>query len=1123
MGERRGTRIPVVRLVVGELVLFATFYFSGSILGTVPLAHFSAWLRQSAPQDAFTALVRLGGLVVSSWLLITTAVYVLGKLAGIRSLVRGSSWATLPVVRRVVDGVAAASILAATVAASTGIASAAPVRPAAHTRVMRAPVPKREKAEVPETTAPVVTSTAHVNRQVVGRHLPHPGVILHNVPLQPAAMPNPAAPSPANGFAGLAPGTKVVVVQPGDCLSVLAQRHLGSWQRYHEISALNMGHAQADGGSLQQEHWIYPQWTLVMPADAVGTLVVGSPAAGPAATPATSSAPAAAPAPAPAPAPVAAPAPALSPAVAPATGQAAAVASGPLIPPSVHNGVGRGPAVVTGPAASIRGQAPVAPAAHRTSSAAVSWIPVAELAGGGVALGAFLLLLGRLRTAQAARRKLGERAPRPTGEQALVELAARVASDESMVQFLDAGLRLLTVSLTAAGFVAPPIIGAEVHPDQLILILAEATDDIPEGFSAGQDATEWVLWYPETAAEFDELAAGVSDVVAALPSLVALGRDGNVTVLVNLEAVGVVTLGGDDTLASEVVASVAMELAGSPWSELCRVVLVGMGRPDGLGRAEPVELYRHLGDCLADLSAQAEEVRRAAADNEMGSLAELRIGAGMGDVGPVIVLCADEPDQEHLAELIALASDPTSGVAGVVVAPELAGDWALEIEEGRMDVGPLGRLVVPQRLSRAVLATMESGLAVAASDPEPAAVRADVDDADDEREDDWFAAAGGDEHGQVDAAEAEDEEDDESSEIDGGVDDLDGEPEDEEAPEQVPVGAGPVDPVVDEVFEALAGDDAGGVGRPPRRLTVVPSETPPIAELVMRIISELLPDVVQDPDLLVAVMGPEPLFYRLAGPDAGPIDFTGRNAALEAAVYVALHGEPVYATRVQEVVYPEQAARSQINLNSFQTTMSGARKRLGRDRENRPCLSFIKKGKFSMSPGTVTDWGLFKLLCLEADKPAPVQKKIRYLASALALLGAEGPFAQVLRQQDHQRKAVAAAKKRSEAKRWVWLEVEQVMAEMQAEIVDAASFLAQLLTDEGDNAGARLALRTGFKVTRTNKGLWSQAMDLAAADNNWVALELIREAWERVVETDVEPYGDFDSLRDHYQRLLQHA
>jgi hypothetical protein len=84
------------------------------------------------------------------------------------------------------------------------------------------------------------------------------------------------APSAANGFAGLTPGTKVVVVQPGQCLSVIAAEHLaGNWQTGDsEIHALNVGRIQPDGRALTDDHWIYPGWVLVMPDTAVNTLVV---------------------------------------------------------------------------------------------------------------------------------------------------------------------------------------------------------------------------------------------------------------------------------------------------------------------------------------------------------------------------------------------------------------------------------------------------------------------------------------------------------------------------------------------------------------------------------------------------------------------------------------------------------------------------------------------------------------------------------------------------------------------------------------------------------------------------------------------------------------------------------
>ena len=110
----------------------------------------------------------------------------------------------------------------------------------------------------------------------MGRHFPHPGQVDHLAPeAARIAEKVSEAPSEQNGFAGLPRGTKVVVVQPGDCLSVLAERHLGDWRLDSEIEALNYGRLQPDGRALVDDHWIYVGWVLVMPPDAVGTIVVG--------------------------------------------------------------------------------------------------------------------------------------------------------------------------------------------------------------------------------------------------------------------------------------------------------------------------------------------------------------------------------------------------------------------------------------------------------------------------------------------------------------------------------------------------------------------------------------------------------------------------------------------------------------------------------------------------------------------------------------------------------------------------------------------------------------------------------------------------------------------------------
>jgi DNA-binding SARP family transcriptional activator/nucleoid-associated protein YgaU len=335
-------------VIACEVALFAFFWGSGGLLGSVPVAHTLAWLDSVSPVGALTALFRLLGLAVSGWLLLSTGVYALAVAMGWRRLLRGSRAVTLPLVRRVVDALAVASLAASSVGATAAVASASAPRPAplgprgtlaAVARVVpgreslnlasgssgRGRPPRSATAEEGARTwlgpSAAIQWVAHtswakaekgartwlgpseprlggalgkdldgaparggggagVSETALGRHFPHPGRLPHLQPARPAPkVPLGVVPSEANGFAGLAPGTKVVVVQPGDCLSVIAERYLGDWRLDTEIAELNYGRAQADGRALVDDHWIYPGWVLVMPPDAVGALVVGQHAA----------------------------------------------------------------------------------------------------------------------------------------------------------------------------------------------------------------------------------------------------------------------------------------------------------------------------------------------------------------------------------------------------------------------------------------------------------------------------------------------------------------------------------------------------------------------------------------------------------------------------------------------------------------------------------------------------------------------------------------------------------------------------------------------------------------------------------------------------------------------------
>jgi DNA-binding SARP family transcriptional activator len=257
-----------------EVVAFVFFLRASTLLGTVDFAHLGTWLQSTSPDLAFTAMLRLLGLAVSGWLLLSTLLYAAAALSGQRRLVAKSRLITVPALRRVVDSLAVASVAASSIGTAAAVSGATP-KPhiTAITRPIEANRPRPRASTGPRLSSAI---PARVSSTAIGRHFPHPGRVDHAISdAAPIAENIPEVPSEENGFAGLPPGTKVIVVQPGDCLSVLAEEHLGDWRLDSEIEALNYGRMQPDGRALVDDHWIYVGWVLVMPSNAVGTTVVG--------------------------------------------------------------------------------------------------------------------------------------------------------------------------------------------------------------------------------------------------------------------------------------------------------------------------------------------------------------------------------------------------------------------------------------------------------------------------------------------------------------------------------------------------------------------------------------------------------------------------------------------------------------------------------------------------------------------------------------------------------------------------------------------------------------------------------------------------------------------------------
>lgn len=154
----------------------------------------SQWLNDTSAEDVLVALVRLLALGVAWWLLASTTLYVAATALRLPLLVRCAGWTTLPVLRRVVDGVVAGSIVAGSTV-GTGMAALAQT-PAAEPAPAYVPRPAGDGPTYLPTPAgdgpTYVPTPAGDSAPDAPVSLPAPAAA-HTTPVVPA-RPRPAAP-----------------------------------------------------------------------------------------------------------------------------------------------------------------------------------------------------------------------------------------------------------------------------------------------------------------------------------------------------------------------------------------------------------------------------------------------------------------------------------------------------------------------------------------------------------------------------------------------------------------------------------------------------------------------------------------------------------------------------------------------------------------------------------------------------------------------------------------------------------------------------------------------------------------------------------------------------------------
>jgi resuscitation-promoting factor RpfA len=202
---RRG-RGGIAVLVAGEVIAVVILHRLGSVEGmAVPRNDLGRWLRDTPSEDVLLAGIRMAALVAAWWLLATTLLYLVARLARLHDAARAVGWATLPAVRRWADRAATVSIVAASALGAARPASAdsppatSPVPPSVVIELDH-----RDRSNVPDLPPLRVRTGRAVDAQPV----------LPGTP--PATLPPVAAPAAGHTIA------------PGEHLWSIAAAHLGA-------------------------------------------------------------------------------------------------------------------------------------------------------------------------------------------------------------------------------------------------------------------------------------------------------------------------------------------------------------------------------------------------------------------------------------------------------------------------------------------------------------------------------------------------------------------------------------------------------------------------------------------------------------------------------------------------------------------------------------------------------------------------------------------------------------------------------------------------------------------------------------------------------------------------------
>ncbi|MFI0596669.1 LysM peptidoglycan-binding domain-containing protein [Streptomyces griseus] len=725
--------------------------------------------------------------------------------------------------------------------------------------------------------------------------------------------------------------------------------------------------------------------------------------------------------------------------------------------------------------------------------------PAAVWAGAGALAAALLGTVATRRVLQQRRRRPGRRIPMPQGRAAATEQGLRAAQHPTGFDLLDTTLRSLAHNLTAAERDLPVVHAVVLHDTKVELHLAEDTTPMKPFTAAAGRQDLWTC--PASSPDLAD-HEHLMDTSAPYPALVSIGWDNaGHLVLIDLEHVGILNLGGGTDYARQVLKAIAIELASTPLPGHIEITALADTAP-GLDEAAPERVARiaTLPEAAADLAGHTADQRDALHATGARTLGAARLAdEGTGTWSPHVLLAEALPAEADTSTLFdTIVEEPrTAGAVITAADPDSlpASAWTLEcVDADHTIVLPGSRLPIRlQGLSDEHFTDAIELLVLSSSPadvPAPASWREDdPDHADDEP---WTQE----EEPLPDWDPAQSTEHDEDG-LPGEYADLDLETEDEQsAPPNLTKNPESDTPLEQTPSSLPRGRDTGPSAGPADvalALSLPRSGTDPSA-------APAIPEPAPAPDATVVAADEaapasdteekvdRPPTVLLLGPISiegarGRIDSNRLTAATELIAFLALNpGSDHHA--VDDALWPGRMIGKQMR----NAVISRTRSWLGKDTAGHAHLPRVQDtgdSRYRLSPAVTCDWSQFQ----------------KYARTGLARYDEDGDLAL--------RRALALVRGRPftgiAPQRYAW--AEPTIQEMVSAIVDTAYELSERCREASDIPGALWAARRGLLAAEESEMLHRQVF-LAhhAADD----IDALRDAAARLTRINEQLLGGVD-------------